>query len=229
MVSVVDPESRHVHKTQHSYRDGYKAHIGIEPDTGLITASDLTPGNVGDAEAAVALIEEEPAGTEVLADSAYGSGELRRSLAGHHTRRSSSRCRCTMRSREASASTTSSSTRRPERSPAPMGSPSPSLPPQGRLRRELHGLPGSSPLHEGEEGRSMTSTSTTTALAARRVAETDEFQAIYRQHRPMIERSIAWLVAKGNRKVSYRGIERNQIWLAHRAPRSTFAASSTSD
>ena len=32
----------------------------------------------------------------------------------------------------------------------------------------------------------------------------------------MVERSIAWLVAKGNRKVSYRGIVRNQIWLTHR-------------
>ena len=32
----------------------------------------------------------------------------------------------------------------------------------------------------------------------------------------MVERSTAWLVAKGNRKVSYRGIARNQIWLTHR-------------
>jgi hypothetical protein len=52
--------------------------------------------------------------------------------------------------------------------------------------------------------------------AARRQAESEEFKSIYRQHRPMVERSIAWLVAKGNRKVSYRGIARNQIWLAHR-------------
>jgi IS5 family transposase len=52
--------------------------------------------------------------------------------------------------------------------------------------------------------------------AARRQAEHEEFQDTYRQHRPMVERSIAWLVAKGNRKVSYRGIARNQIWLAHR-------------
>ncbi len=33
VVSTVDPESRHVHKTQHSYRDGYKAHLAVEPDT----------------------------------------------------------------------------------------------------------------------------------------------------------------------------------------------------
>ena len=32
----------------------------------------------------------------------------------------------------------------------------------------------------------------------------------------MVERSIAWLVAKGNRRVRYRGIERNQHGLATR-------------
>ena len=30
-------------------------------------------------------------------------------------------------------------------------------------------------------------------------------------------RTIAWLVRGPNRKVRYRGIERNRIWLAHRA------------
>lgn len=37
MVSTVDPESRHVHKSQSVYRDGYKAHVAVEPDTGLVT------------------------------------------------------------------------------------------------------------------------------------------------------------------------------------------------
>ena len=32
----------------------------------------------------------------------------------------------------------------------------------------------------------------------------------------MVERSIAWLVARGHRRVRYRGIERNQLGLAHR-------------
>ena len=41
----------------------------------------------------------------------------------------------------------------------------------------------------------------------------DEIKATYRQHRPMAERSIAWLVAKGNRRLRYRGIEKNNDWL----------------
>ena len=32
----------------------------------------------------------------------------------------------------------------------------------------------------------------------------------------MVERTIAWLVTRGHRKVRYRGVERNQQWLATR-------------
>ncbi len=77
VISTVDPESRHAHKTAHSYRDGFKAHVAIEPETGLVTDCDLTAGTTSDAAAAPDLIDHEPEGTEVLGDSAYGSGELR--------------------------------------------------------------------------------------------------------------------------------------------------------
>ena len=43
-----------------------------------------------------------------------------------------------------------------------------------------------------------------------------DFAEDYRQWRPMVERSIAWLVARGHRRVRYRGIDRNQLGLAHR-------------
>ncbi len=45
VVSVLDPESRHAHKSAHGYRDGYKAHVCAEPDTGLVAAVDLTAGD----------------------------------------------------------------------------------------------------------------------------------------------------------------------------------------
>jgi len=41
------------------------------------------------------------------------------------------------------------------------------------------------------------------------------FQDSYRTHRPMVERSIAWLV-RGNRRVPYRGIAKNNASLHHR-------------
>ena len=52
--------------------------------------------------------------------------------------------------------------------------------------------------------------------AHRHRAAGEGFQAIYRQHRPMVERTIAWLV-RGNRKVRYRGVAKNDHWWHHRA------------
>jgi hypothetical protein len=52
--------------------------------------------------------------------------------------------------------------------------------------------------------------------AARRRAVTRTFQHSYRRWRPMVERSIAWLVADGCRRVPYRGIERNDLWWSLR-------------
>jgi hypothetical protein len=52
--------------------------------------------------------------------------------------------------------------------------------------------------------------------AARRQAVTRTFQQRYRRWRPMVERSLAWLVADGCRRVPYRGIERNDLWWSLR-------------
>ena len=49
----------------------------------------------------------------------------------------------------------------------------------------------------------------------RQRATNEGFQTLYRQHRPMVERSIAWLT-RGNRRVPYRGVEKNNNWLHHR-------------
>ena len=48
IISTVDPDARHMHKSVSEYRDGYKAHIAVEPETGLITAAAITPANAGD-------------------------------------------------------------------------------------------------------------------------------------------------------------------------------------
>ncbi len=219
MVSVHDPESRHVHKTNHNYRDGFKAHIGIEPDTGLITACDLTAGNVGDAQAAPGLLADEPAPVEVLADSGYGSGEFRAHLAeqGH----------------------------RAIIKPGPLNSAIPggftiddftidldamtatcpngitvAISPrtrQARFRRRCEGCPIRQSCTHASAGRDLRVHVHHELLAAARVhARTNEFIEPYRQHRPMVEHSIAWLIRRGGRKVRYRGIARNRIGFSHR-------------
>ena len=89
VISTVDPEARHAHKTRARHQDGYKAHVKVEPDTGLITGCALTPASGAehsDAAVGIELLAEEPDPIEVLGDSAYGTGELLAAVAeGGHT------------------------------------------------------------------------------------------------------------------------------------------------
>ncbi|MEO9137919.1 MAG: transposase [Jatrophihabitans sp.] len=58
VISTVDPETRHGHKTAARGFDGYKGHVGLDPDSEIITATTVTAGNVGDAGAAEHLISD---------------------------------------------------------------------------------------------------------------------------------------------------------------------------
>jgi hypothetical protein len=53
--------------------------------------------------------------------------------------------------------------------------------------------------------------------AARRTATDPNRQAEYRRWRPPVERAIAWLTARGNRRVPYRGVLKNNTRLHNRA------------
>jgi IS5 family transposase len=217
VISTVDPEARHTHKTNHAYRDGYKAHVAGEPETGLVTDCDLTPGNTSDAQAAPGLLEDEPEGTEVLGDSAYGTGELRAHL----------------RDRKMTATI-----KPPPLRPAieggytiddfaideavgtatcPAGVTVALTPARAAyFGRRCAGCRHRHRCTTAVRGRIIELHPHHDLLAAARVqARTDDFQATYRQHRPLIERTIAWLV-RGARRVPYRGIHRNQLWWSHR-------------
>jgi Transposase DDE domain/Transposase domain (DUF772) len=85
VISTVDPEARHGHKTNHRGFDGYKGHIAIDPDAEIITATAVTAGNAGDIESVTDLLgdlldapltgDDEPAPT-AYGDAAYGAGEV---------------------------------------------------------------------------------------------------------------------------------------------------------
>ena len=49
VISTVDPDARHGHKTASRGFDGYKGHVAVDPDSEIITATTVTPGNTGDA------------------------------------------------------------------------------------------------------------------------------------------------------------------------------------
>ena len=93
IISTVDPEARHGHKSSAHGFDGYKGHVALDPDAELITATTVTPGNAGDAAAAAELLAADlPAAPErdtsadepvsdpepltVYGDAAYGAGAL---------------------------------------------------------------------------------------------------------------------------------------------------------
>ena len=59
VISTVDPEARHGHKTAARSFDGYKGHVAMGPDSELITATEVTAGNVGDADPAPDLLADD--------------------------------------------------------------------------------------------------------------------------------------------------------------------------
>ncbi|MGI8767600.1 MAG: transposase [Propionibacteriaceae bacterium] len=58
VISTVDPQTRHGHKTAARGFDGYKGHVGIDPDSEIIAATTVSPGNAGDASVAQDLITD---------------------------------------------------------------------------------------------------------------------------------------------------------------------------
>ncbi len=80
VISTVDPETRHGHKTQAHSFDGYKGHVALDPDAELVTATAVSAGNAGDASVALGLLADELATPEppttVYGDAAYGTGEV---------------------------------------------------------------------------------------------------------------------------------------------------------
>lgn len=59
VISTVDPQARHGHKTSARGFDGYKGHIAVDPDSEVITATAVTAGNTGDAASAADLLAQD--------------------------------------------------------------------------------------------------------------------------------------------------------------------------
>lgn len=82
IISCVDPDARVAHKSPGVKKRGYKDHIIIDEDSGIILASTQTPFNVGDEKELTKLIEKandnfglKP--KEISADKVYGTTENR--------------------------------------------------------------------------------------------------------------------------------------------------------
>lgn len=225
VISTVDPDSRHAHKSREKKQDGFKGHLVVEPDTGLVTAAVLTKAagaeNSDAARGAELLAADTSIGqapVEVLADSAYGSGAMLAAVAaaGHLPI-----IKPMPLSRavpdgftiddfiidEAQATLTC---------PAGISRPITS-------RRHVtfgaacSGCPLKAQCTTAERGRSLVLHPQHRLQREHRVrAAEPHFQAVYRRHRPMVERSIGWMT-RGARRVPYRGVAKNNAWWATRA------------
>ena len=59
IISTVDPDARHGHKTAARGFDGYKGHVAVDPDSEVIVATTVTAGNVGDGQAVEELLADD--------------------------------------------------------------------------------------------------------------------------------------------------------------------------
>ena len=85
VISTVDPQARHGHKTAARGFDGYKGHAAVDPESEIVTDTIVTPGNAGDGSVAKDLIDDlidddEGEGRTVYGDNAYGTGEFQQFL-----------------------------------------------------------------------------------------------------------------------------------------------------
>jgi hypothetical protein len=226
VVSTVDPDARHAHKSVHRRQDGFKAHLAVEPDTGIITDCALTKASglaadgqpVSEARTGLQLLDGEDSPVRVLADSAYGSGELRAELAerGHADLVKPAPVRPAVAGGFTIDDFIIDHANRTATCPAGVTR---NITSTGRA--VFQAACGSCALRNrcttSLAGRMLaTRPFDTLQREARRKARNPQWHNEYRQHRPMVERAIAWMV-RDNRKVRYRGVLKNDHWLQHRA------------
>lgn len=86
IVSVHDPEMRHGRKSATKRFDGHKGAIAVDPESQLITAVVVLPGNAQDDDQALDLVEQTEANTtsvveETVGDCAFGTSDTRQAFA----------------------------------------------------------------------------------------------------------------------------------------------------
>ena len=204
VISTVDPEARHTRKSREARRDGYRAHVAADPETGIITDEQLTrAAGEENSDAAVGRgvrgrLRSPGSGAGVprwYGDSAYGTGDLRAAIAeAGHTRGDQARAAASPRSRAGSPSMTSPSMRTPGTVTCPAGvtrritarRPSPSARPAATARC----APGAPP---PKTGRTLHLHPHDALLRAARAdwAAQPALREDYRHYRPNVERAIS--------------------------------------
>ncbi len=244
VISTVDPDARHTRKSGEARRDGYRAHVAADPETGIITDEKLTRA-AGQENSDPAVAQEflaagtdagygpgqaspdaagSPGSDSALAwygDSAYGTGELRDAIgrAGH---------RAVIKPKPLQPAVPGGFTvddftvdEQAGAVTCPAGITRPVTP----ARNIIFGAAcGSCPLRArcttSRTGRILSLHPHDGLLRAARAewAAGSGLRKDYKTHRPNVERAIAQVATwRGRRlKLRYRGTARNNAWLKRR-------------
>jgi transposase len=228
VISQVDPQARHTRKSPEARRDGYRAHVVAEPETGIITDEALTmaagPANSDAAVAEQFLAGEGAPGSDTrqwYGDCAYGTGDLRGAIhdAGHEA---------VIKPRPIPAAVTGGFTVDDftvDEQAATVRCPAGHTRPITKARNVVFGAlcracPLAARCTTSKTGRTLTLHERDDLLrAARRDWATQpDLRENYRKNRPNVERVVSQIVSRGGRrlKLRYRGTVKNHAWLTRR-------------
>jgi hypothetical protein len=233
IISTVDTETRHTRKSQHSRRDGYRAHVAAEPQTGIITDEQLTKAAGEDnADPAVAqefikadVVAREHTDDEVrrewYGDSAYGTADVREQIeaAGDVAVLKPKPLQSAVRGGFTMDDFTVNEADNTVTCPAGKTRPI------SRTRIATFGaLCRDCPLRAqcttAKTGRKIVLQRRDDLLrqARRDWRENPDLREQYRRHRPNVERVISQLASRGGRRIKlrYLGIVANNAWLKRR-------------
>lgn len=81
IISTVDPDARHGHRSRRDRYDGYKLHLLVDADSDLLTAGETTQATTHDGDVLPRLLDADPVPiAEVMGDTHYGSAATRSEL-----------------------------------------------------------------------------------------------------------------------------------------------------
>ena len=228
VISAHDPKTRHTRKSAEARRDGYRAHIVADPETGIITGEHLTKAAGQDhSDAAVAaqfLAEQAASGAPDCAwygDTAYGTGDLRAAIsqAGHTAVIKPGPLKPPAGGGFTAGDFTAGETAGTVTCPA-------GLTRRITARRSVtfgaacRGCPLRARCTTAKTGRTLPLHPHDAILRAARAtwAAHPALREDYRKHRPNVERVISQAASRGGRrlKLRYLGTARNNAWLKNR-------------
>jgi transposase len=225
VVSTVDPDARHTRKSPENRRDGYRAHVAAEPETGIITDEELTKAaGTENSDPAVAqkFLTTEDDTCEWYGDSAYGTGDLRGAIDDTDADEAVIKPKPLQAPVEGGFTVDDFTV---DESAGTVSCPAGNTRPISKTRVATFGaLCCDCPLRErcttSKTGRKIVLHPRDDLLrqARRDWADKPELREKYRKYRPNVERVISQIASRGGRrlKLRYRGTTKNHAWLTRR-------------